>query len=104
MYMIKNGFIKDENGENVCQFWDKFENDFKDADKNGKLICDLLNGVGVSSELKPWLAAGGVKQKAEELTCKHLTNKFCDTHKHWCYNNIYNAILFTLKKMGMGSN
>ena len=45
-----------------------------------------------------------VEKKADKLTCKHLTDKFGDPHKHWCYKNIYNAILFTLNELGKGSN
>lgn len=52
-------------------------------------------------ELKPLLVMDGVEKKADKLTCKYLTNKFGDPHKHWCYYNIYKAILFTLKELGV---
>tara|TARA_Y100000310_G_C20223552_1_gene596830 strand:- start:38 stop:244 length:207 start_codon:yes stop_codon:yes gene_type:complete len=39
------------------------------------------------------------EKMADQLTCEHLGNTFGDPHEHWCYETIYSAILFTLKKM-----
>lgn len=44
-YEKKNGWIEDASGVQVCQFWDKHEEYFDNADENAVKICDAVNSI-----------------------------------------------------------